>query len=104
MIEPVTLEGSADSRPLFSSNAFPFMIAPSIENIPSGGLVATVGQNLTLDVSPAILPSDAVVLFIGSTGIGRTLDPTAPPDTPATSVTFAIPSALPTGSALVRSR
>ena len=101
VIEPVTLEGSAETRPLFTSNTFPFMIAPSIENIPAGGLIATAGQNLTIDVSPAILPSDAVVLFIGSTGIGRTLDPTAPPDTPATSATFAIPSTLPTGSALV---
>lgn len=102
VIEPVTLEGSTDSRPLFSSNAFPFLIAPSIQNIPSGGLVATVGQNLTLDVSPAVLPSDTVVLFIGSAGIARTLDPSASPDTPSTSVTFAIPSALATGSALVQ--
>jgi hypothetical protein len=101
VIEPVTLEGSAETRPLFTSNTFPFMIAPSIENIPAGGLITTAGQNLTIDVSPAILPSDAVVLFIGSTGIGRTVDPTAPPDTPATSATFAIPSTLPPGSALV---
>jgi hypothetical protein len=101
VIEPVTLEGSAETRPLFTSNTFPFTIAPSIENIPAGGLVTTAGQNLTIDVSPAILPSDAVVLFIGSTGIGRTVDPTAPPDTPATSATFAIPGTLPPGSALV---
>ena len=102
VIEPVTLEGSTETRPLYSSNAFPFLVAPSIQNIPAGGLVATVGQNLTLDVSPAVLPSDTVVLFIGSTGIARTPDPTAPADTPSTSVTFAIPSTLATGSALVQ--
>jgi len=101
VIEPVTLEGSTETRPLFGSNAFPFLVAPSIQNIPAGGLVATLGQNLTIDVSPAVLPSDTVVLFIGSTGIARTLDPTASADTPSTSATFAIPTTLATGSALV---
>jgi uncharacterized protein DUF4255/IPT/TIG domain-containing protein len=102
VIEPVTLEDSAETRPLFSSNAFPFLVAPSIQNIPAGGLVATAGQNLTLDVSPAVLPTDTVALFIGSTGIAATLDPTAADDTPSTSVTFAIPSTLETGSAIVQ--
>jgi Pvc16 N-terminal domain/IPT/TIG domain len=102
VIEPVTLEDSAETRPLFSSNAFPFLVAPSIQNIPAGGLVAAAGQNLTLDVSPAVLPTDTVVLFIGSTGIAATLDPTAAADTPSTSVTFATPSTLATGSALVQ--
>lgn len=102
VIEPLALEGSTETRPMFTSNAYPFTVAPLIQNIPAGGLVATIGQDLTVDVSPALAPSDAVALLIGTTGIPRTIDPTASPDTPATSATFAITGAVPTGPALVQ--
>jgi Pvc16 N-terminal domain/IPT/TIG domain len=102
VIEPLQLEGSSETRPLFTSNAYPFTVAPVIQNIPSGGLVATIGQNLTVDVSPAIAPSDSVMLVVGKTAIPQTTDPTASPETPTTSATFAITAAVAAGKALVQ--
>lgn len=102
VIEPLQLADSGETRPLFTSNAYPFTIAPAIQNIPSGGLVATIGHNLTVDVSPALVPSDSVVLVIGTTGVPRATDPAGSPEAPQTSATFAITDAVPAGQALVQ--
>ena len=102
LIEPVELDGGTETRPMFTSNAYPFIVAPAIQNIPAGGLAATIGQNLTVDVSPAVAPSDAVMLVIGTTGVARTIDPSSSPDTPVTSATFAITGSVPVGKALVK--
>lgn len=102
VIEPLQLDASTETRPMFTSNAYPFTVAPAIQNIPTGGLTATIGQNLTVDVSPAIAPSDLVMLVIGTTGIAMTIDPSGSPDTAVTSATFAITDAVAAGQALVQ--
>jgi Pvc16 N-terminal domain len=88
------LEDSTETRETFVSNAFPFVVIPSITGIPAGGFVVHRSHDLTLDLTPSVGPSQRVVALIGTRGIPRTID-TSAGSAPTGTVSFAIPSDFP---------
>jgi hypothetical protein len=79
----------------FSSSPAPFQLVPAIQN-PSP-VAATQGAALVVSVSPPVGQSQRATLYIGDTAIPIDERPVTDPVTSST-VTFPIPSDLPTGT------
>jgi Pvc16 N-terminal domain len=91
----IVFPGSSTAHPGFSSSSALFQLIPTITD--ASPIPATLGNPLTLTLSPEVGRAQQVVLYIGDVAIPIDQRPAAGPASSAT-VTFPIPADLPAGT------
>jgi hypothetical protein len=90
----VTFPGETSARPGLSSSPASFQLLPTIATTtPTTAIDATLGSPLNLTVSPAVGPTQQLVVYIGDYAIP--LDARPASDPASDTVTFTVPAASP---------